>query len=80
MIQTRTMSTVGSSAPDHFQDLKTLHQMAMAGAPLTREDRLARQVIDNALSPGPEIYNFLVFGDVDAPVAIMRPAPPPHSH
>ena len=51
-----------------FEGLMTLQAMAIHGAPLTHEDRIARQVIANRLSLPPEVYNFLVFGE-RAPVA-----------
>ena len=41
-----------------------LQRLAITGAPLTREDRMARQVLANRLSLSPELYNLLVFGEV----------------
>ena len=52
--------------------------MAMAGAPLTREDRRARQVVANKLSLPSDLYIFLDFGgkpDRPAIPAIAAPAP-----
>ena len=52
-----------SSSPASFDGLLQLQLMAISGAPLTREDRLARQVIANRLSLPPDVYNYLVFGE-----------------
>ena len=53
------------TAEGGFDDLMTLQKLAITGAPLTREDRLARQVIANRLQLPPNVYNFLVFGEQD---------------
>ena len=44
-------------------DMLRLQRLAITGAPLTREDRLARQTLASRLSLSPELYNLLVFGE-----------------
>ena len=63
---TRTQSvTEISRPPDETQTMIRLQRLALTGAPVTREDRLARQVLANRLHLAPEIYNMLVFGETE---------------
>ena len=63
---TRTQSYTEISRPlDDTQAMIRLQRMALTGAPITREDRLARQTLANRLTLAPEIYNMLVFGETD---------------
>ena len=69
-----TVSRQGST--EDFARLLSLHQMALTGPPLSREDRLARQVIANQLSLTPEVYNSLVFGENPVTEVVSSPAEP----
>ena len=61
---TRAQSITEISRPlDDTQAMIRLQRMALAGTPVTREDRLARQALANRLTLAPEIYNMLVFGE-----------------
>ena len=61
----RSTAGKGIDVPDEFAKMLTLQQLAMRGAPLSREDRVARQVIANQLHLSPQMYNYLVFGESD---------------
>ena len=65
-VQTRTQSLEVTRDTVHDQNnMIALHKLALTGPPLTREDRLARQVMANTLSLTPALYNLLVFGETD---------------
>ena len=59
---TRTQS-VEVTRLSETQTMVSLQRLALAGPPLTREDRLARQTLASRLTLAPEIYNLLVFGE-----------------
>ena len=68
-IHTRSVVAAQVAGPltveDSFSQLISLQQLAMSGAPLTREGRLARQTIASSLQLSPQMYNYLVFGEVE---------------
>ena len=68
-------STSRKSERDYISNVDCwdcVHRMAMAGPPLSREDRLARQALANRLHLDPQICNMLVFGET--PDDTGRPA------
>ena len=76
-VQTRTQS-VEVTRPNETQTMMALHRLAFTGAPLTREDRIARQSLANQLTLSPELYNLLVFGEEEegSHPAAVTDAPP----
>lgn len=66
--------------PDPMAQIIEIQRMAARGRPLTKEDRLARQVIANHLTFSPEVYNFLVFGETEKALhkAPAPATPTPH--
>ena len=50
---------------DDRNAMLALYRMSMDGAPLNREDRMARQTLENQLALPPDLYNLLVFGADD---------------
>ena len=75
----RSAAGKGADVPDEYAKMAALQQLAMRGAPLSREDRVARQIIANQLQLSPGMYNFLVFGESDTaevePTAITDAQP-----
>ena len=63
-VSTRTQSIEVTRPNDDARTMLNLQRLAMTGAPLTREDRMARQTLANRLSLSPELYNLLVFGEM----------------
>ena len=61
----RSIAGVSVDGSDEFMKMMALQQLAMRGPPITRDDRMARQVIANQLHLSPQMYNFLVFGEQD---------------
>ena len=69
-VHTKTQSvevrpSEGTAAVAVSNDMIRLQRLAITGAPLTREDRLARQSLASHLSLSPELYNLLVFGETE---------------
>ena len=81
-VQTKTQSVeFKRELPDRGNVMLRPHKLALAGPPLSREDRLARQVLANGLSLSPQVYNLLVFGesedtDTTDPIATCALPPP----
>ena len=84
-IRTRSVTPTGRGpivADDSFTHSVALQKLAMHRAPLTRGDRLARQMLAIQLQLPPKMYNYLVFGETDAaaigPIPIADSPQPPH--
>ena len=65
-VRTRSISSpISVTAPGQssFESLLKLQNMAIRGAPLSREERLYRQSLASSLSLDPQVYNYLCFGE-----------------
>ena len=65
-VQTKTQSMeVARDTVTDRHTLLRLRKLALTGPPISREDRIDRQVMANRLSLTPQLYNLLVFGEGD---------------